>query len=182
MWVQLFIYTCFSSKTRKICRGTLVTWQKFFSLQGPPLAVLWLFLAEVNRPGPGCQQWLGCTRALYNKKLLMLLSWLVATLAYSPECLLKYQLGIVAFFPSHYAYLLLNSPCAASEPGTELRFPCIGWSWSHEGQGPLCSYKGPASCAVLEGPCAFKWVRAHQWAALHGLGKWNWDEGWHKQG
>lgn len=107
----------------------------------------------------------------------MLLSWLVATLAYSPECLLKDQLGIVAFFPSHYAYLLLNSPCAASQPGTELWFPCIGWSWSHEGQGPLCSYKSPASCAVLEGPCAFKWVCAHQWAALHGLGKWNWDEG-----
>lgn len=77
----------------------LVTWQKCFSLQGPPPVALCLFLVEVNLPGPGCHRRLGCTRALYNKKLLMLLSWLGAMLAYSPECLAEVPAGDRGILP-----------------------------------------------------------------------------------
>jgi len=149
-----------------------VTWQKCFSLRGPSPAAPCPFLAEVNRPGPGCHRRLGCTRAGYNKTLLMLLSWLGATSACSPECLSGVPAGDrgILPFPSRLPTVkqslcsLLARPRAAIPMGRLELVP-------RRAGPPLGSHKGAASCAALEGPRAFKWVRARQWAALCGLGK-----------
>lgn len=71
----------------------------FFCLRGPSLAALCLFQAEVNCLGPGSHWWLGRSRALCNKKLLMPLSWPGATLAYSPECLAEAPAGDRGILP-----------------------------------------------------------------------------------
>lgn len=104
----------------------------------------------------------------------MLLSWLGAILAYSPECLSEVPAGDRGILPSPIRLPPVKQALRSRLAGLWLRFPCIGWSWPHGGQG-LRSRERPASRA-LEGPCAFKWLQ-HTRAALRGLARGIQEEG-----
>lgn len=133
----------------------------------PPPAVLCLFLAKVTHPGPGYHWCWGCTRALHNKKLLMLLSWLGATLAYSPECLAEVPAGDRGILPSPRRFppvqQALHSPGWAVVPVQRLQLAL--------GRAEPCA----------RGPSCLEWLQ-HTRAALHSSGRGAKGRGWHRQG